>query len=93
MGCLSIITRRIGGTLRGAATRIGGGLKVAITHIGGIRCSVSRRGGDLAASVTRVGGMTCRMGLVCPTNLGLGIIWASDGRLITLEGGYLIGND
>lgn len=93
MGCLTTITRRIGGDLRSAVTRIGGGLRATAENVGGAFVFLFRHGGGVSSSVTRVGGMTCRMGLVCPTNLGYGIIWASDGRLITLEGGYLIGND
>ena len=50
----------------------------------------------LSAKISRVASdvMSFRFGLVCPTNLDnrTGILWASDGRLITLEGGYLIPN-
>ena len=52
---------------------------------------VSRFGG-LSCTVRRISDFNVRVGLVCTTNLGeYGIIWASDGKLITLEGGYLIG--
>ena len=46
--------------------------------------------------VERIGRASLRVGLVCsvghldPTE---GIIWASDGRLITLYGGFLIAAD
>lgn len=47
---------------------------------------------NLSCAVRRVCGLTVRIGLVCTAGLGeYGIIWASDGKLITLEGGYLIG--
>jgi len=56
-----------------------------------IELSVTRVG-RLSLNANRVGGLKIRVGLVCTTNLGeQGIIWASDGKLITLEGGYLIG--
>ena len=91
MGCLSTITRRIGGDLRLLATRMND-LRAIFMPASGIVCFMFRRGG-VRVTTQRIGGISCRMGLVCPTNIGLGIIWASDGRLITLEGGFLIGND
>lgn len=67
MGCLAVITRRIGGPTVGT-TRIGGVSVVA----------------------TNVGGIHCRMGLVCGANLGEGVLWASDGVLLTVNKEYLI---
>ena len=75
----------------------------SLTRVGALTATVTREGrmaaqvtriGALTASVSRMGGMTCRIGLVCGTNLDPrpGILWASDGRLITLEGGFLIPN-
>ena len=89
-GCLSISFDRVGG---GASE---------IHRIGGADALVSRMCGDASSVVSRVGGMDTDMlrkggvylavGLVCGVSLGeQGIIWASDGRLLTLENGYLIG--
>lgn len=48
--------------------------------------------GRTSAEAERVGGLTVSVALVCSVNIGdTGIIWASDGKLVTLEGGYLIG--
>lgn len=68
-----------------------GCLSTTIRRIGGLVATLTMVGG-LTARVTRVGAMTCRVGLVCGTNLGIngGIIWANDGRLLTLENGFLI---
>lgn len=47
--------------------------------------------GGMSATVQRIGGMSVAAGLVCTTSLSEeGIIWASDGKLITADGGYLI---
>lgn len=47
--------------------------------------------GGMSATVQRIGGISIAVGLVCATSLGdEGIIWASDGKLITADGGYLI---
>ena len=43
------------------------------------------------SSMERVGGMVVNMGLVCGTNLGIGIVlWASDAKLFTVDNGYLL---
>ena len=48
--------------------------------------------GRTVAEAKRVGDLTVTIALICSVNIGdNGIIWASDGKLITLEGGYLIG--
>lgn len=91
MGCLTVILRRVG-DMTAAMTRLFGDIVGSATRICDTEVTITRIGG-IDASATRVGGMTCRMGLVCSTGLGKGIIWASDGRLITLEGGFLIGAD
>lgn len=88
MGCLSVILRKISDiavTLR----RIGGGTTGSLTQMGGISAEMSSQGG-IKVSMQKKGGITGRLGLVCETNLGQGILWASDGRLITFEGGFLI---
>lgn len=92
MGCLSVTVRRIGGA-SGAATRLGG-LSCNVERIGDMDCRTERIAGDVSARVRRMAGMTARVGLVCTTNIDIrpGILWASDGRLITLEGGFLIPN-
>lgn len=66
-------------------------LEVDIQRVGGLDAKVERVGA-MTCTVRRVSDFSVRIGLVCTTDLGeLGIIWASDGKLITLEGGYLIG--
>ena len=59
-----------------------GCLKVTLQRIGG-----------MSATANRIGGMGITVGLVCSVDINpeYGIIWASDGKLMTLEGGYLIG--
>lgn len=91
MGCLTVILRRVG-DMTAAMTRLFGDIVGSATRICDTEVTITRIGG-IDASAARVGGMTCRMGLVCNTGLGRGIIWACDGRLITLEGGFLIGAD
>lgn len=59
--------------------------------IGCLTISFERKGG-LEVGARRIGGLSVSMGLVCEVSYDSdGIIWASDGKLITLEGGYLIG--
>jgi len=89
MGCLSVIIRRIG-EMAASLTRIGG-LSASVRRVGEMTARTERIG-EMSATVRRVGEMTCRIGLVCGTNLGIngGIIWASDGRLWTIENGFLI---
>lgn len=91
MGCLTVILQRIGG-MTSAMTRFFGDIVGSANRVCDTVVTLSRIGG-IDATATRVGGMTCRMGLVCSTGVGIGIIWASDGRLITLEGGFLIAAD
>lgn len=92
MSCLSVSIRRIGGGSSADVRRIGG-MTADVERIGGMTCGVARVGGS-TASIAPFPHMTARVGLVCTTNLDPreGILWASDGRLITLEGGYLIPN-
>ena len=91
MGCLTVILRRVGDMIA-AMTRLFGDIVGSANRVCDTVVTISRVGG-MEATTTRVGGMTCRMGLVCSPGLGYGIIWASDGRLITLEGGFLISAD
>lgn len=91
MGCLTVILRRVGDAVT-SMTRLFGDIVGYATRVCDTEVEFSRVG-RIGASASRVGGMTCRMGLVCGTGFGTGIIWASDGRLITLEGGFLIGAD
>lgn len=59
--------------------------------VGCLTVDLSRIGGS-DVSVERISDFAVTVGLVCAVNIGTrGIIWASDGALITLEGGYLIG--
>ena len=89
MSCLSVIIRRIG-EMAASLTRVGG-LTASVRRIGEMTARTERIG-EMTATITRIGEMTCRIGLVCGTNLGIngGIIWANDGRLLTLENGFLI---
>lgn len=91
MSCLSVIIERIG-AMAASFRRIGGS-KTSVRRVGGSRATI-RRVGAASASVQRVGSLSVRFGLVCGTNLDQrpGILWASDGRLITIEGGFLIPN-
>lgn len=56
-----------------------------------VTVTLSRIGG-IEARASRVSDFAVTVGLVCTVNISPieGIIWASDGKLITLEGGYLI---
>lgn len=92
MGCLSVTVRRQGGS-SADVLRLGG-MTANVERIGEMSCRTERIAGDVYAVVTRCCGMTARVGLVCTTNIDVrpGILWASDGRLITLEGGFLIPN-
>lgn len=97
-GCLSSLIRRIGGiasSLNSIASRI----ESSIKRIGSFLCAYERVGSiktatELTNSVSvtssRVCGIKSRMGLVCSPGLGYGVLWASDGRLVTIEGGFLI---
>lgn len=92
MGCLSVTVRRQGGS-SADALRLGG-MTANVERIGEMSCRTERMYDRAAARVERQCGMTARVGLVCTTNIDTrpGILWASDGRLITLEGGFLIPN-
>lgn len=68
-------------------------LSVNVSRIGqGIDATMDRVRGGIVVRMTKKSGASFRMGLVCGNNLGLGILWASDERLIIAEGGYLIVN-
>ena len=69
-----------------------GCLSVNIRRIGGVAVEAQHVGG-IAVEAERIGGVSVTASLVCGVDIGpiLGIIWASDGKLITAEGGYLIG--
>lgn len=59
--------------------------------MGCLNITLERIGGS-SASARRIGGISVAVGMVCSVDIRqVGIIWASDGKLITLEGGYLIG--
>lgn len=92
MGCLSVRVSREGGASL-SAPRLGG-MSLRVERIGDMTARTARIGGDCRLHAERMGRMTFRAGLVCTTNIDIkpGILWASDGRLITLEGGYLIPN-
>lgn len=90
MGCLNVIVRHLLGDISALVRRVGKP-SCTVERIGGTSVVMSRLYGDAIARVERQGWMTARVGLVCGTNLNRrpGILWASDGVLITLEGGYL----
>lgn len=96
--CLSSLIRRIGGVVS-SLNRIAGGIESSINRIGSFLCAYERIGGikattalinNVSVTSSRVGGVKSRMGLICSPNLGYGVLWASDERLITIEGGFLI---
>lgn len=88
MGCLSVNTKRIGGSC-GAFSPYGG-VASSFAVKGGITGAFAAVSG-LCGCVRRKGGLKAAAGAVCGTSLGAGqnIIWASDGLMLTLEGGYL----
>lgn len=94
MGCLSVTVRRVSGEPSARVERLDGGATCRVDRIGGMSAAAWRIGGRNTARVERLTRMTARVGLVCSTNIDIrpGILWASDGRLITLEGGFLIPN-
>lgn len=98
IGCLSSLIRRIGG-IAGSLSYIAGGIESSIKRIGSYLCAYERVGGittttelinNISVASNRVGGVKSRVGLVCAPGIGIGVLWASDGRLITIEGGFLI---
>mgnify|MGYP007133718419 CR=1 FL=1 len=88
-GCLSSAMRRIGGVLsslrdiahcvRARIERVGSFL-CACDRVGGIQSSARFIGTAMVVSYDRVCDIKSRIGLVCSPNLGLGVLWASDGR-------------
>lgn len=89
MGCLSVRINK--STTSGAIVRRWGVSAARAGRVGSASARIERQGSS-SARIGRIGGLSVRFGLVCGTNLDPreGILWASDGRLITLEGGYLI---
>ena len=66
-------------------------LNVDLSRVGNMSVGLTRIGG-LDVRLSRVSDFKVRVGLVCGTSLGeYGIIWSCEGKLITIEGGYLIG--
>ena len=95
------MTRVIGclGGIAGSLSYIAGGIESSIKRIGSYLCVYERVGGittsvelinNISVTSNRVGGVKSRVGLVCAPGIGIGVLWASDGRLITIEGGFLI---
>ena len=63
---------------------------VTLERIGGDTQAFFERQGDRpVVGFSRVGGVSVRFGLVCGTNIGDGYLFASDGLLITIDGGKL----
>ena len=90
MSCLAVIVRKIGALTVRIVRAVENAL---IVRRSGCEAGLSVLPvGRMTFTVEPVGRMSLRVGLVCGTNLdiGGGILWASDGRLITLEGGFLI---
>lgn len=60
-------------------------------HNGCLSVTIGWAGG-ITATATRVSDFAVSVGMVCAAGIGnIGIIWASDSKLLTLEHGYLIG--
>lgn len=88
MGCLGITITRVG-SASASAGRMGD--LTAIAERQEHMTAEVERYGEMLCTAQRAMDFSVRIGLVCGTNLGqYGIIWASDGKLITLENGYLI---
>ena len=60
-----------------------------MTRLGGISASATKIS-EASMGMERIGGISVRMGVVCGIDFGSGILWASDERLITFEGGFII---
>ena len=97
-GCLSSLIRRIGG-ISSLLNSIARGIESSVERVGSFLCVYERVGGiktttglinSVSVVSSRIGGINSRLGLVCSPSIGIGILWASDGRLITIEGGFLI---
>lgn len=69
-----------------------GCLTITIGRVGGgISATMSRIKQPVSVSAERQGGITANMGLVCGPGLGLGtVLWASDAKLMTIDGGFLL---
>lgn len=102
-GCLSVNLQRVGGGIEASANRVGGGIDVtAVPQQYTLQTNCSRVGGDLMVTATaqrhplqvesqrRGGQMNVTFGIVCGTNYGFEILYAKDGKLITINGKYLM---
>ena len=87
--CVEVIVRRVG-EIRAKAESIGS-MSCSAVAIGEARTKATEIA-DILVRTSPIADYIVRVGLVCSTNLNdeYGIIWASDGKLITIEGGYLI---
>ena len=82
MSCIAATLRRVRYGLAVSMTRIGedeGGEAPVPVPSTGVADAVMRR----------VGGMTVRMGLVCATDIGECVLWASDAALLTADGEFI----
>lgn len=102
-GCLAVNLQRVGGGVEASANRVGGGIDVtAVPQQYTLQTNCSRIGGDLRVTAAaqrhplqvesqrRGGQMNVTFGIVCGTNYGFEILYAKDGKLITINGKYLM---
>ena len=82
--CATISLGRVGG-ISGGFERVITGISTVARRVGGMELSFDKRSG-MDATMSRAGGMVCRMGVVCSTNLGGGILWVQDGKLLNVNG-------
>ena len=47
-------------------------------------------GGDLSLQCRKISDFSVRCGIVCSTSLGLGVLWSSEGLILSNEGGRFI---
>ena len=102
-GCLSVNLQRVGGGVEASANRVGGGIDVtAALQRYTLQTDFSRVGGGMKITAVpqrhelqvdsqrRGGQMNVSFGIVCGTNYGFEILYAKDGKLITINGKYLM---
>lgn len=87
MSCASLSVSRSGGC--GLAAIRSGGLAVSAARRGGSALSARRTGGS-DARTEHTGGTVLVFGIVCSAGAGGMVLSAADGRILTVDGGYLI---
>ena len=84
MSCLQVVIRRIGGMVA-SSERMEDRLHCTATRIKG-DFGFERIDPQLTASARRVSNFHAYFGLVCGTDLGEQVLWASDQMVLTVEG-------